>query len=144
MNVNNGNISGATGYSPAPQAPENTPEGTCFGRSVIVIDKHDNFDNSASILEGGKIKATFHTDDMITSAEITADGTRAMINTRDGVSRVCSKTDGFWYIQDSITQADLRDNGTRAVVTDDGVARTYTKDAEGIWLFHHSSRVGDW
>ncbi|WP_448216149.1 hypothetical protein [Endozoicomonas sp. 2B-B] len=145
MNVNNGNISGATGYSPTPQAPENTPEGTCFGRSVIVINKHDNFGNSASILEGGEIKVTFSTDDMITSAKLSADDTRAVVNTRDGVASTYVKSaNSFWFLQDHITPDNLSADGNRAVINNrDGVAKIYIKDADGVWFLQDSIAPAD-
>ncbi|WOG26618.1 hypothetical protein [Endozoicomonas sp. 8E] len=145
MNVNNSNITGAAGFPPAPEAPENAPTGNSFGRSVIVVDAK-SFNYSASIYDArGEIKATIHTPDQITSAELSADGTRAMINTRDGVSRAYSlshKTEGLWILEDSITPADLSADGTQAVITtSDGVAKTYAKDAQGLWSLQEDTSM---
>ncbi|WP_422474315.1 hypothetical protein [Endozoicomonas sp. ALB032] len=145
MNVNNGNISGATGYSPAPQAPENTPEGTCFGKSVIVMDA-ESFHRSASIYDAeGEKKAIFSMRDQITSAKLSTDDSRAVVNTRDGVASTYVKSaDSSWFLQDHITPDNLSADGNRAVINNrDGVAKIYVKDAEGVWFLQDSIAPAD-
>ena len=100
-NVNNPTGAGAAGFpnTPTPEAPRNTPEGTCFGgRKVVINVGYPDLGRSATVYgqrPNGlwEKKLNIILADKITSAKLIGDGTKLELTTRIGME--------FTYIQDS-------------------------------------------
>ena len=107
-NVNNPTGAGAAGFpnTPTPEAPRNTPEGTCFGgRKVVINVGYPDYGRSATVyglkpngLWESKLKVV--TADMITSAKFLDDGTKLELTIRNGDVLTFNESDyGDWIIK---------------------------------------------